>query len=45
MKHLSVVKNIVWLLQAHGSTVSYVGIAFRVLYASFINLYSKKQLG
>jgi hypothetical protein len=43
MKHFSVVKNVVWLLQAHGSTVTYVGIVFQMLYASFIYLYSKKQ--
>jgi hypothetical protein len=43
MKHFSVVKNEVWLLQAHVSTVPYGGTVFQVFYASFIKLYTKKQ--
>jgi hypothetical protein len=43
MKQFSVVKNVVWLLQAHSGTVSYAGTLFQVLYASFIYLCSNKQ--
>jgi len=31
MKHFSVVKNVVWLLQAHENTVSNIGIVLQAL--------------